>query len=216
MNETNYTIPAIMFGLYILIVCAALTTVINLPPSDNHKILYAELSGRVTEESVKETVKTITEAGLGDTIVVRIRSEGGYVYAAERVLYAMDHSRARVKVLVDLYAASAAAYLFSHANDQEVSNNAIILYHRPSKCVKRMVITMLIPFKEEEQIVCTKLVDTDNGPLDQETLALHKKLLKEALDKHIIDQNEYNRVEKGEDVEVLGSEINRRIASNSK
>lgn len=97
----------------------------------NAAVGYTTSIGMFNEDMLKTVVKDTQPLLPGDTVVIFIASDGGYVHIQEAITaYLKSHSLKTV-CEVSSYASSAAAILLTHCDVQHVTDEAEIMFHLP-------------------------------------------------------------------------------------
>jgi ATP-dependent protease ClpP protease subunit len=101
------------------------------------------LYGGIGDYSAPEIIESINNAG-GEDITMRINSYGGNVFAGYGIIAKMQETESNVKIKVDGWAASMAAFMTLFADDVECLDVSEFLFHRAD---------MYSPTDEEKRFV---------------------------------------------------------------
>lgn len=157
---------------------------------DNRRKFTAYLTGEVRDVNnyvdLLDVLMTATES---DEITIYIDSPGGLIAAGGLIASAIDHCAGSVKTIARGFCASAAALIHSAAKPgyATVTPFALMLYHMSSHC---------------DQGVSTMI----RSRADAQVKYVNEVLLKKALNDGHITQDEFDRIQTGENILVSGPE----------
>lgn len=156
-----------------------------------HHYPHGFLFGEITEGSVLKLELQILSLPYGSDLDVYIDSPGGSVMALNTLLTFIKVNNIHVHshVIASSFCASAAANFLADSDTQDVDNAAIIVYHLGSLGDKRLTMN-------------------DSDVFIRILARSAAQMVKAARDKCLITKDEYQRVLAGEDVFVLGEEVN--------
>ncbi len=154
------------------------------------------LMNEMTAESVFALQMQIISLPYGSDLTVYIDSPGGSMAALNALFVLIDANNIHIhsKVLGSSLAASAAANFLVHSDTMEISDAAIIVFHLGSLC--------------DTKDFCHKMSMTDPDPINRAIAESSAQLVKVALKKCVITDEQYGRVLKGDDVFIIGEEAN--------
>ncbi len=157
------------------------------------------LRGEITAASALPLALHIAALPYGSDLTVYIDSEGGSVQTLNLLLTLVRFNNIHIHAVVvgSSLVASAAADFAAKADTAEFDPAALIVYHLGEIC----------PVGEE----CRKLSIQDKDPMLQKIAESSAELVRVALKKCIITEEEFNRVLAGEDVMLIGAEANQNM-----
>ena len=124
MDKLKLFILSVLLGVLVLLV-----TDYNSHPSKQTFLFVGDISINALDRA--RILHALDNAELGDTVVLKVRSFGGYVYGLAPMITSLEHTLASVTVEVDAYAMSAAAVLTCHADKVKYSKYSIAMFHLP-------------------------------------------------------------------------------------
>ena len=166
---------------------------------DKRRKFTAYLTGEVRDVNndvdLLDVLMTSTET---DEITIFIDSPGGLIAAGGLIASAIDHCAGRVNTVARGFCASAAALIHSAAKpgNATVTPFALMLYHMSS---------------HYDQGVSTLI----RGRADAQVKYVNEVLLKKALEDGHITQDEFDRIQTGENILISGPEWVKRTAKET-
>lgn len=88
-----------------------------------------QLNGYINDTSVAPLVKLLNSTTDKDVVYISITSPGGEVDAGDKVLRAMEATKAKKIAVVNDYAMSMAALITIHADEVHITPKAILMFH---------------------------------------------------------------------------------------
>lgn len=172
---------------------------LSIDPQTNAKIISAYISGPIGEvNNYVDLIDVLLTATSEDVIRIYIDSPGGMIASGGLVASAIDHCAGKVYTIARGLCASAAALIHSAAKPEytSVSPLAVMLYHMSSHA---------------DSGVSTGI----KGRAQNQVKYVNETLLKKARADHHITDEEFARIQAGEDIIVPAVEWMKRTGKGS-
>ena len=166
---------------------------VSIADCNRQSVIEYEMHGPVSIESAEKFRKVLKIVPTGTTINMHIESFGGLILSRNKIIYYMQNSGVFVNCFVDSHAMSAGASILMACNTINVAPKAKIMFHMPRICVTVTCITRraLLPSDEGYQRAILDLSQT----------------------KTILTTKEWDSMMLGEDVNLYGDELMKRLRS---
>ena len=79
----------------------------------------------------RQVIEALEQIGIRDTITVRLSSPGGDAMEAANIVNALTRNPAKIQISIDGQALSAGATIALAGNTISMSNNALLMFHKP-------------------------------------------------------------------------------------
>lgn len=171
------------------------------------RTLMAVLYGPMTYESVMSVAYTLKEAKSTDTVIIDINSPGGNLAAFAQLLELRRSFTGHLIVTVRIgsMAASAAALFLTVADEVQVELGSTVMYHLPSSCI--------VDEKKPEERNCKKIYPNTTDASEKWAVELDLELIRLAIQRCILNQQDYDKIVAGDDVSKSGREIIKSMRS---
>lgn len=163
-------------------------------------LTHITIAGRFTQSVAPylPVIRALNRAKRGDTIIFRITSPGGYDSSANKIIKALNKTRARTVGTVLGYAASNGAYLLCHMDKVNLAPDTAIMYHAGG-----MSFPGYTPYTDIIRFATLNL----NASIAEQSICV---------DKGIITLKELELMREGQDVRLEGSVVMKRLKSRGK
>jgi len=107
----------------------SLAAVVFIASADTLRISIAYVGDIEDNDTAQVTIKTLEAANPGDEVYIYMTSDGGRVDIGYNIVEAMQHSKAKVVVVVNEWAASMAANIVCEAPNYVIGPKATLMWH---------------------------------------------------------------------------------------